>query len=50
MPPIYNPSLDMDDLVNIALASSAIFDQYDEAPPTEAANDDEYDNLYPFIG
>jgi hypothetical protein len=35
--------------VEIAFSSTALFEQYDDANKTEAANDDCYDNLYPFI-
>ena len=37
------------DALDIALSSSALFDQYDEAERIEAANDDSYENLYPYI-
>lgn len=42
--------LELDDAVEIALYSSALFDQYDEFELVEAANDDDYENLYPNIG
>ena len=33
----------------LAFNSTALFDQYDDAPPAEAANDDWYENLYPSL-
>ncbi len=38
------------DELEIALHSTALFDQYDETPAVTAANDDCYDNLYPCMG
>ena len=35
--------------LEIAFSSTALFEQYDDVDKTEAANDDCYDNLYPFI-
>ncbi len=47
-----NEALDSipEDALEIMFASTALFDQYDEMPSAEAANADEYDNLYPPIG
>ncbi len=45
--PIIDPELyDMD---AVAFTSTALFDQYDDAPPAEAANDEWYENMYPSL-
>ncbi len=45
-----NATTEISEEIDIALSIQALFDQYDDALPNEAANDDDYDNLYPYIG
>ena len=53
MNPNYALAYDLEDYatVDIALAGGAIFEQYDDAEPLLAANDEsyDYDNLYPSL-
>lgn len=54
MNPSYALALDLEDYatVDIALAGGAIFEQYDDAEPALAANDNSYDgddNIYPSL-
>ena len=41
--------IDANDTVEIAFESSALFEQYDEAPAGYDASADGYENLYPTI-